>query len=150
MHGIISEPFTLLHVDLIKHHITSYVILFYLETNSSLLCLLGYDLYVYGAWVQFVLFTIMCTLMKNKLISIIKLLRSQLWAVNNLKASNIRDKLINIIIKHHTWVLSTKLSDVWFWILSHYIVFGNITRYVIWMNFCTLIIKSGVNFFNMS
>jgi hypothetical protein len=36
------------------------------------------NLYTYGPSVQFVLFTIMCTLIENKLVFKIKLLRSQL------------------------------------------------------------------------
>jgi hypothetical protein len=136
-----------------SHSRTHYTPIHFDRISTLFLFVTGDDLYTYGPWVQFILFIIMCTLMENKLVFRIKLLRSQLWAVNNLKASSIRDRLINIIIKSLsiiTWVLSTilkcclilnsfTLSHVW---QCHEICYSN--------KFYTLIIKSRINFFNTS
>jgi hypothetical protein len=84
--------------------------------NNNFLFLMGDGLYTYGPWVQFILFIIMCILMKNKFVLRIKLLRSQLWAVNNLKASNIRDILINIIINSLN-IITRVLSTTFKWCL---------------------------------
>jgi hypothetical protein len=135
------------------HSRTHYTPIHFDRIATLFLFVMGDVLYTYGPWVQFILFIIMCTLMENKLVFRIKLLRSQLWVVNNLKASNIRDRLINIIIKSLrsiTWVLSTilkcclilnsfTLSHVW---RCHEICYLN--------KLCTLIINTGVNFFNTS
>jgi hypothetical protein len=110
---------------LIKSHYhsrTHYTPIHFDRIANITLFIMGDDLHPYGPWVQFVLFTTICTLMKNKLISRIKLLRSQLWVVSNLKASNIRDILINISIKSLsiiTWLLSTILK--WCLILKSHV-----------------------------